>query len=209
MKYLRHLPYLFFVCLLVTIAGCSEEPDESQCSKEVELLKKELELTKRELAMKEEELEKKSKRGGRRGGSASDVGGSRSSSGSDAGEASSSSKKSSASDAETIAAKQKDPKWVVSQVFAAAKTGNYGVLSGLCDPTGHGDAETKSFCGVATASGSAKQAFKAEFRYGQVVGKPVIRGNEASIQVMCGPQGRTPKTFKLVNRSGKWYLSSY
>ena len=37
-----------------------------------------------------------------------------------------------------------NPKSVVSTIFEAAKSNNYDLLNGLCDPDGKNDADTKS-----------------------------------------------------------------
>ncbi|MCB0395787.1 MAG: hypothetical protein KDD36_03985 [Flavobacteriales bacterium] len=191
---------LLFSVIVAMITGCADSDSGSDCSKEVELLKKELELTKRELALRE-------KSDGSASGSETPAE-KRKKNIPSADEVTPSKKKVSAEET-SASSGQKDPAWVVSQIFKAAKSGSFGVLSGLCDPHGHGDAETKALCNIRTAPANVRQDFVTQFKYGQVVGKPVIRGNEASVTMMTGPKGRTPKTMKLVNRDGKWYLSSY
>lgn len=197
------------LCMIV-LAGCAGSDDGSDTAKENELLKKELELARKEAELKEkevaaaaekelaaakeqaaEELEKATKEMESSSESETAV------------------KKKPAATTESSAANQSDPKWVMSQVFKAAKSNNMGLISNLCDPLGQGNADAKSLCELSAAPPNIKQEFINNFKLGQVVGKPVILGDKATVTFMWGPQGNKPKTMKMVNRKGKWYLSSY
>lgn len=104
---------------------------------------------------------------------------------------------------------QSNPVWVVNQIFEAAKTGNYESLLTLCDPNGEGDGDVKRICSVYLSSKEDKDEFNSYFKFGQVLGKAVIAGNEAMIQIKFGPQGNKDETMNLLQRDGKWYLRSF
>ena len=104
---------------------------------------------------------------------------------------------------------QTDPKWVVNQVFEAANSNDYSLLSSLCDPSGEGDRDTKRICAVGDESDKSKEEFNTYFKLGKVIGEPTISGDEAKVVIKFGPTGTKDETMNLVNRDGKWYLSSF
>jgi hypothetical protein len=104
---------------------------------------------------------------------------------------------------------QTDPAWVVNQIFEAAKSSEYESLLKLCDPEGEGDGDTRQICSIYSAPKEAKNEFNSYFKFGQIIGKPVIVGNQAKVQIKFGPDGDRDETMDLIQRDGKWYLSSF
>ena len=104
---------------------------------------------------------------------------------------------------------QSNPVWVVNQIFEAARSGKYESLITLCDPNGAGDGDVKNVCGVYLASAEDKDDFNSFFKFGQVIGKAVIAGNEAKVQMKCGYEGNKDWTMNLSKHDGKWYLRSF
>ena len=104
---------------------------------------------------------------------------------------------------------QSNPVWVVNQIFEAARNSKYESLLTLCDPNGGGDGDTKQICAVYLASKEEKDEFNSYFKFGQVIGKAVIAGDEATVQIKFGPQGNKDETMNLSKRDGKWYLRSF
>lgn len=104
---------------------------------------------------------------------------------------------------------QADPEAVMTAVFEAAKTKDYTILAGLCDPNGEGDGDTKQICSVAFAPEETKNEFVQWFKYGQVIGKPVVVGDTAMVQFKFGEQGARDETMQMIRRNGSWYLMSF
>jgi len=104
---------------------------------------------------------------------------------------------------------QSDPSWVVNQLFEAANNGDYTILEKLCDPMEEGDGDTKTICGLASASEKVKTEFATYFKAGKIVGEPEINDNTASVPFKFGPNGERDETMNLVQREGLWYLSSF
>jgi hypothetical protein len=102
-----------------------------------------------------------------------------------------------------------DPVKVVEAIFEAARTGDYSQLSGLCDPTGSGDGDTKRICSIDSQPKEIQDEFKKYFQNGKVVGSAEINGNEAKVKIKFGPKGNKDEVFNLVKISGKWYISSF
>ena len=101
-----------------------------------------------------------------------------------------------------------NPSSVVTAIFQAAKNGDSSQLAGLCDPQGEGDGDTKRLCAVKKES-SDWGSFVEVFKDGKIVGSPKIDGNSAKVDFKFGPGGSRDETMNLVNRGGKWYLSSF
>jgi hypothetical protein len=103
---------------------------------------------------------------------------------------------------------QSDPVKVVEAVFEAARTGDYSVLPGLCDPTGKNDGDTKAICFIGTLSEEDQAQFAKYFSKGKITGEPEISGDNAKVKILFGPRGTEDEEFNLVRIDGKWYLSS-
>ena len=103
---------------------------------------------------------------------------------------------------------QSDPVKVVEAVFEAARTGDFSVLPGLCDPTGSNDGDTKAICLIGTLPEEDRNQFVKYFEKGKVKGEPEISGNNAKVKILFGPSGNNDEEFNLVRIDGKWYLSS-
>lgn len=101
-----------------------------------------------------------------------------------------------------------DPAAVVATLFAAAKSNNSMILSGLCDPKGENDGDTKDICSLTTKSPKWSE-FVEYFQDGSVAGEPSIDGETASVPIKFGPGGARDETVKLVKRDNGWYLSSF
>ena len=100
-----------------------------------------------------------------------------------------------------------DPVKVVETVFDVAKSGNFSLLTDLCDPTGAGDGDTKRICALSSQSKEIQDDFRQTFEKGKVTGAAEISGDEAKVNIRFGPGGNEEETFKLVRVAGKWYLS--
>jgi hypothetical protein len=103
---------------------------------------------------------------------------------------------------------QDDPVKVVEEVFDAARTGDFSALSGLCDPSGSGDGDTKEICSIASSSKEKQDEFVKYFEKGKVVGEAEISGDAAKVKILFGLNGNKKEEFNLVRISGKWYLFS-
>lgn len=103
---------------------------------------------------------------------------------------------------------QSDPVKVVEAVFEAAKTGDFSGLSGLCDPTGANDGDTKQICNIGQAPKDKQDEFVKYFEKGTVVGEAEISGENAKVKILFGLKGNKKEEFDLVRIDGKWYLSS-
>jgi hypothetical protein len=193
---------LLFALFLTSCSNASNE--KAADSKETELLKKELELSKKELELnKKERTQASETQSSKTSGAAKEV----------------------PRDiernmqrnlpvAETQSASSSmdfhaDPVKVVQKIFDAAKYSNYAVLSGLCDPTGSGDGDTKAICNVSALPKQAQEEFKKYFQNGQTVGRAEINGNSAKVKIKFGPDGERDEEMNLRNIDGKWYLSSF
>ncbi|MBN2729844.1 MAG: hypothetical protein JXR53_11535 [Bacteroidales bacterium] len=103
---------------------------------------------------------------------------------------------------------QSNPENVVNAVFTAAKTGEFSVLEGLCDPLGDGDGDTRRICNMVNMDQNFKDEFMRYFKDGKISGSAVIREVEAQVPILFGPGGTNAETFNLIQRDGKWYLYS-
>lgn len=183
---------IFFTIIILSCQNTHQTKNKSQVSNE-ELLKKELELTKKELELTKKESSLISK-------STNTV---------------NSNPKIEQEKKESVSlAKQKivdihsDPNSVMRALFDAAKSGNLDNLSYLCDPTGSGDGETKEICKMNSMPFEAKKSFIEYFKNGEVIGNPIIIGDEASVDFSFGPNNTKTAQMKLIRLSGKWYLYS-
>jgi hypothetical protein len=97
---------------------------------------------------------------------------------------------------------QLDPVTVVEALFTAARTRDFSVLGGLCDPTGH-DGDTEAICAVGAAGADPTQ-FVEYFQDGRV-NQPIT----AEVAILFGPGGTREESMRLSRVDGRWYLSSY
>lgn len=104
---------------------------------------------------------------------------------------------------------QTNPKSVVEYIFSSAKSGDFSGLSQLCDPKGENDGDTKRICNLANEEAKVKDSFKEYFAKGTVVGEAEVEGDKAAVKFKFGPDGSKDETMNLVQRDGKWYLSSF
>lgn len=101
-----------------------------------------------------------------------------------------------------------DPRAVVEAVFEAARIAEPSQLSGLCDPKGENDGDTKKICELKKGSKMFGEFIKV-FQLGKTVADAKIDGDQAEVSVKFGPDGTSDETMRLVNRDGKWYLSGF
>jgi protein involved in sex pheromone biosynthesis len=110
---------------------------------------------------------------------------------------------------ETELNKHDDPVKVVEEIFNAAKSNDFSILSGLCDPKGGGDADVKEICDLSSRPKERQDDFKNYFSKGQVIGSAEITGDKAKVKIKFGPDGTKDEEFNLVRIDGKWYISSF
>lgn len=174
------------LCILLgssCTSGTQTSADSANTSS-LDLKKKELELKEKELELKARELELKNQPGS---GSAEKA----------------------LEPSQNQTENSKTPKWVVEQIFVAAKTRNFHLLDNLCDPLGQGDGETRDLCSLSShGNPDHEDGFVTNFEFGRVSGEVEISGNEAIVPIKFGPSGDKYATFKLVKRGDRWYLSS-
>ncbi|MDC3252689.1 hypothetical protein OAU25_00380 [Crocinitomicaceae bacterium] len=172
---------LVTVTLAAVLLYSCQNKETTSCDEDYQIKLKELELKEKELDLKEEELGLKTQEINaihQDGGVMSAV------------------------------TDQTSPRWVVEQIFYAASTKNFDVLSNYCDPEGEGDGDTRDICSIAEGSAEMKESFCDYFKDGVVVGSPEIKGDYAEVEILFGPDSEQSETFILVNRRGNWYLFS-
>lgn len=101
-----------------------------------------------------------------------------------------------------------DPAKVTKAIFDAAAAGDASQLKGLCDPAGKNDGDTRRICEL-TKEHEKWSEFVDYFKKGKLVGDATVTGDKAAVSILFGPDGTKPETMKLVQRDGKWYLSSF
>ncbi len=102
------------------------------------------------------------------------------------------------------------PERTLEALFEAARTGDFTVLAGLCDPLGENDRDTEKICDLA-ADDPLRASFVEYFGSGKVNGEAVISadGNTAEVPFLFGPNGDLEETMRLIKRDGNWYLLDY
>ncbi len=100
---------------------------------------------------------------------------------------------------------QSNPESVVNAIFEAAKTSDYGILNGLCDP--EGDRDVTMICEMKKGH-EKEQRFIEAFKTGKIDGKARIEGDKAEVDILFGPDNSEDETIKLIKKEGKWYLKS-
>lgn len=101
-----------------------------------------------------------------------------------------------------------DPQSVVEVIFVVARGGDARLLSGLCDPTGQADLDTRRICDYAEGF-DREGEFPMFFGEGKLDGAAVVLGTQAWVPFLFGPNGDERDTMELVNREGKWYLEQF
>ena len=181
--------------LALSLTSCNNAPaDKSTADKEKELLKKELELAKKELELKKQETQQKTERRT----VAADKPKSR--------ETQQTTERVAPPAPKDI---HDDPLMVVQAIFDAAQSHDVSQLSGLCDPTGSGDGDTKALCNVGSQTQQVQDAFISYFQNGRIIGNAVISENRAKVKIKFGPDGTRDEEMNLVKVNGKWYLSDF
>jgi hypothetical protein len=171
---------LSIIGICTALISCqSNNQENSSIKREKELLQKELELTKKELVLKEKE------------------------------NALLADKNHQIERVDSRTSFQGDPRLIVQEIFEGAKSGDFSRFSSLCDPKGEGDKETERICAIDLLPDEAKEQFMLYFKAGEIVGEPIIVGDEAKVNFSFGPDGSQRETMELVKRGNKWYLSSF
>jgi Tfp pilus assembly protein PilF len=101
-----------------------------------------------------------------------------------------------------------DPASVLQAVFDAAASGDFGPLSGLCDPMGENDGDTAAICEI-TSAHPDKDSFVEFFALGRINGQVSINGDRAELPFLFGPNGDQEETMTLILRDGQWYLFDF
>jgi len=104
---------------------------------------------------------------------------------------------------------QNSPKWLLKQVFKAARTGEFGILSELCDPVGELDTETRRLCEVGNTPPDAQEDFVKYFENGKISSEAMIKGDSATVQILFGYDNNASALINFVKRDGTWYMSSF
>lgn len=107
----------------------------------------------------------------------------------------------------------KIPESVPKALFQAARTRNLDLLTGLCDPKGENDGDTRKLCRLDTEK---TDDFIRAFRPGRITG-PTTYAREGDTEFALvpfrfnhpGKKNRDRETMKLVKREGAWYLYSF
>ena len=178
---------IFIVLCILLGSSCTsgtQTSADSANTSSLDLKKKELELKEKELELKARELELRNK-------------------------PANGSEEKAAGPSQNQTENSKTPKWVVEQIFIAAKTRNFHLLDNLCDPQGQGDGETRDLCSLSShGNPDHEDGFVTNFEFGRVSGEAEISGNQAIVPIKFGPNGDKAETFRLVKRGDRWYLSS-
>ncbi|MFK8044857.1 MAG: hypothetical protein AB8B72_05140 [Crocinitomicaceae bacterium] len=101
------------------------------------------------------------------------------------------------------------PKWLLKQVFKAAKSGDFSILSKLCDPIGELDTETQRLCDVENTPPAAQKDFVKYFENGKISSDAMINGDSATVQILFGYENNASALINFVKRDGTWYMSSF
>lgn len=117
---------------------------------------------------------------------------------------------------------------VVTFVFDAIRREDYASLTGLCDPTGEGDGDTKRLCQIGVKPfpvpaehkadpesfvKAMQDQYKVAFRDGRVTGPTTFSDWEgvsiAHVPIAIGPGGETEEEMQLVRRGDNWFLFQF
>lgn len=104
---------------------------------------------------------------------------------------------------------QSTPDGAANMIFAAASSGDYSKLKGMCDASLDTDKDSKMICDVPDGDDDLKNMFKEHFSKGKVVGAPTIEGDDAKVNITFGPDGTKEETFNFKKKDGKWYIVSF
>lgn len=114
------------------------------------------------------------------------------------------------------------PESVMNTIFQAAKTGEVGVLKFLLPPYDQNgempcDGDCIALCNPGNESMKADlrhnyisiEDFKNHFSNAKIIGSPTIKGNEAQVNFVFGPNLEINETMNLQKINGSWYLNSF
>ncbi len=104
---------------------------------------------------------------------------------------------------------QDSPKALVNYIFSAASSRNFSQLRYLCDPYGEHDSDTNGICRVEMSMKETQKQFISTFQNGRIMGKPLVYGIHADIEIAIGSNSDRLEKITLVKREDKWYLSSF
>lgn len=108
---------------------------------------------------------------------------------------------------ETVKLDQSSPAALAESIFAAARSGQLGILDGIAAPEADGD--SKRVADVAKAEAAQQDEFKSYFKTGKVNGEVKVEGTRAAVPILFGPDGTRPETLNMVQVDGKWLLQSF
>jgi|GEM_PF-2984921 len=100
------------------------------------------------------------------------------------------------------------PRALAESIFAIAKSGELALLSSIADPK-DSDGDSKQVANIAQAPADKQDDFRKHFGPGSISGEINVEGDMAEVPILFGPDGKSPETFKLVKRDGRWYLHSF
>ncbi|MEM7059172.1 MAG: hypothetical protein AAF557_16425 [Pseudomonadota bacterium] len=101
------------------------------------------------------------------------------------------------------------PEAVTTAIFEAAQTGDSSALATLCDPRGENDGDTQEYICEMTAGSANWDEYVSYFAKGKLNGPAEVNGLKAKVPFLFGPDGTDKETMNLIQRDGKWYLSSF
>lgn len=115
------------------------------------------------------------------------------------------------------------PESVMNTIFQAAQSGEVGILKLLLPPYDEQrggipcDGDCKALCNPGNESMREELGgnyvtlgdLKKYFSKGKIIGTPSIKGNEAMVNFVFGPNLEHNETMNIQRINGKWYLSSY
>lgn len=104
---------------------------------------------------------------------------------------------------------QESPKKVLEKLFEIAKYGNYNQTIFLVDPYDENDNKVDKIAYISAYPVEEKDEFMQNFKYGRIIGTPIIKEKKAEIEFLFGLNADYKRTMKLVKRNKSWYLSSY
>jgi len=104
---------------------------------------------------------------------------------------------------------QKKPESVIKHLFSAAKNNDFSKLRYLCDPYAENDMDSFSLCYTGMLPRSGQKRFIKNFENGRIIGKTIINGDKAQIEIAFGQSSNRLEKMNLINRMGYWYLGSF
>ncbi len=111
--------------------------------------------------------------------------------------------------AQTDSLSQSTPEGVAQIIFNAAKTGKFEQLRLICHQGLDTDGDSKQICTVADADKKSQASFAAYFSTGKIVGDVLIKGGNAKVVILFGPDGKKSESLIMLKKNEKWYLVSF